>query len=182
MELTEIGMVTITAPGIIEVQWKLVTVRGNGSRVSENHRSAFDVDTDIDKQVEVVSAHLEAMGFPAIAEHDVELIREIAQLSAAHPVINANRCTKLEEKAAEIDKQVNEVAQLAAATVELAGTEAEAKVRSEAAGGEAEKAIAIRAADAVETAKTEAEAAFTEQIDGLKAEAKRLRRLKTSAR
>lgn len=180
MELTEIGSIAITSPGIIEVRWSLVTVRGNGKRISENHRTALDVDTDIDAQLAAVSAHLETMGFPAVAEADADIIREMSQVGATHPVIGTNRNNRLEEKAVALEAQLTEIGKMAEAAIDLAATEAEAKVRSEAAEGETEKVIAKRSAEAVEVARTETEAAFAEQTAPYTAEIKRLRRLKTA--
>lgn len=179
-ELTEIGSVAITTPGVIEVRWHLVTVRGNGNRSHENHRTAIDVDTDIDAQIASVSAHLETMGFPAIAEADADIIREMSQVGATHPVIGTNRNNRLEEKAVELERQADEMDKMAEAAIALAETEAEAEVRASAAEGETEKAIATRATKAAETARTEATKAFAEQAAPLKAEIKRLRRLKTA--
>ena len=122
MELTEIGSIAITAPGIIEVRWSLVTVRGNGKRISENHRTALDVDTDIDAQLAAVSAHLETMGFPAIAEADADIIREMSQVGATHPVIGTNRNNRLEEKAVELERQADEMDKMAEAAIAAGAT------------------------------------------------------------
>lgn len=180
MELTEIGSVAVTSPGVIEVRWSLVTVRGNGTRITENHRTAIDVDTDIDAQLAAVSEHLETMGFPAIAEADAALIREMSQVGATHPVIGKNRNDRLEAKAADLEKQLEEAGKMAEAASDLAAVEAEAKVRGEAAQGEAEKAIAARAEKATADARAEVDKAFAEQEAPIKAEIKRLRRLKVA--
>lgn len=180
MELTEIGSIALTSPGGVEVRWSLITVRGNGTRISENHRCAIDVDTDIDAQIASVSADLESKGFPAIAEADATLIREMLQVGIDHPVIGKNRSDRLETKAVALEAQLTEIGKMAEAAIDLAATEAEAKVRSEAAEGETEKVIAKRSAEAVEVARTETEAAFAEQTAPYTAEIKRLRRLKTS--
>ena len=180
MELTEIGSVAITSPGVVEVKWHLITARGNGTRSIENHRTAVDVDTDVDAQIASVSEHIVSMGYPAIAPADATLIREALNVGADHPVIGKNRSERLEAKAVEIEKQLDEMGKMAEAAIDLAAVEAVAKVRSEAAEGETEKVIAKRAAEAEAEARDEASKAFDEQFAPAKAEIKRLRRLKSS--
>lgn len=180
MELTEIGSIALTSPGVVEVRWSLITVRGNGTRSSENHRCAIDVDTNIDAQIASVSAHLETMGFPPVADADADLIREMSQVGATHPVIGKNRNDRLEAKAVDLEKQLEEAGKMAEAASDLAAAEAEAKVRGEAAAGEAEKAIEARAEKATADARAEVDKAFAEQEAPIKAEIKRLRRLKVA--
>lgn len=180
MELTEIGSIAITAPGVIEVRWSLVTVRGNGARITENHRTTIDVDTDIDAQLAGVSEHLGTMGFPAVADADAVLIREMAQVGAVHPVIGKNRNDRLETKAVALEKQLEETANMTKAVSDLAAIEAEAKVRAEAPADQPEKATAEHAEEAAADARAEVDKAFAEQEAPVKAEIKRLRRLKAA--
>lgn len=97
-----LNQVTLCADGSVGIQWLKQFVDDTTGEVlfSEPHRSIVPFDGDVDDQVSAVRDHLAAMGYPAVPDAQLEVIRQVHAVGLATPTIEAVRQDKLAQKAA----------------------------------------------------------------------------------
>lgn len=97
-----LNQITLCADGSIGLQWMKLVVDNEAKEVlmREPHRSIVDFDGDVRVQMQEVSDHLQAMGYPVVTEAMIHRVLAIDAVGRADPEIEALRAAKVEAKAA----------------------------------------------------------------------------------
>lgn len=93
-----LNQITLCADGSIGLQWLKQIIDEGQVASTAPHRSVIEFDGIVEDQMAVVSEHLQSLGYPAISQDQIDLVKAVDGVGRANPSIEAERRAKISAK------------------------------------------------------------------------------------